>query len=183
MKFIAPYLVIYSLLIISISCGSTVAEEQTQTPSPTTTTTPSKSTAATTVEPIEDFIKGIDENLVNLKKEELEEGECHIEKYTSLDGEMIKVETNCYDGSLHLCRVERYYKNRKAYIAKIYFEEYNASPFDKENFDESKTIFTQRLVFFKDGDLNTIDKILDENNVVATIEGDIESGWEQAISF
>ena len=184
MKFITPYLIIFSLLLTSVSCGSTVTEKETKVPATIGTNNLStEKTGVAKTESIEDFIKEIEENLVNLEKEEQKEGECNIEKYTTLDGQTVKVKTGCYDGSFHSCRTECYYKNAKAYVAKVHHVKYNASPMDKENFDESKNIITQRLVFFKDGDLSTIDKMLDENNEPARIEGNLEMGWEQAISF
>jgi hypothetical protein len=180
--------------ITNISCGDTSTQTKTSSsPIITEITPPSENAEDTIVPPVnieetrtqssDDIIKKIESNLTDLKKEKEKDGECYVEKYTSLDGETAKVKTKCYDGNVYSCQVERYYQNGQVYLAKVYHEKYNASPMDKENFDKTKSVITKRTVFFKNGDINSIDKILDENNEVATIEGNLEMGWEQAISF
>ena len=56
-----------------------------------------------------------------------------------------------------------------------------ASPANLANYDETKTAKKQVKLYFKDGNLNAFDKVLDENNQAVILDEKQSKQWEMLI--
>lgn len=83
----------------------------------------------------------------------------------------------CFAGGRKAQEGSIYYLNGKPMAAFYTLEQYNASPANLAKFDETKTVKKQVKLYFKNGDLNAIDKVLDMNNKLVVMDEEQTKEW------
>lgn len=102
---------------------------------------------------------------------------CNVKDYKG-----VKKYVFCFAGGMKAQEGVFYYANGKPIAARYTLEQYNASPANLAEHDESKTIKTKVILYFKEGDLRKFDKILDDNKQAITLDERQREEWEILIA-
>lgn len=84
----------------------------------------------------------------------------------------------CFAGGTKAQEATVYYVEGQAIAAFYTLEHYNASPANLAEFEETKTVKKQVKLYFKDGNLNAVDKVLDLNNKLVAMDEEQLEEWE-----
>lgn len=103
--------------------------------------------------------------------------ECNVKDYKG-----IKKYVFCFAGGMKAQEGVFYYVEGKPVAARYTLEQYNASPANLAEHDEAKTIKKKVVLYFKDGDLKSFDKVLDENKQPVTLDERQTEEWEILIA-
>lgn len=127
---------------------------------------------------IDQLMQQIDEETAELSPKESditiqEVNECNVKDYKGL-----KKYVFCFAGGKKAQEGIFYYKEGKAIAAIYTLEQYNASPANLAAFDEAKTVKKQVKLYFKDGNLNNFDQVLDQNNQAVILDEAQSKEWE-----
>ncbi len=101
---------------------------------------------------------------------------CDIKSYQQKDYQ--KKIVTCFDGGMEYHTAIIYYQAAQPQVVIITLEEYNASPANKEEFEESKTNVTIREIYLEEGDWDNILQVRDENDKVAILTPKVKYHWD-----
>lgn len=102
---------------------------------------------------------------------------CNVKDYKG-----IKKYVFCFAGGMKAQEGVFYYSGGKPIAARYTLEQYNASPANLAEYDETKTVKIAVVLYFKDGDLRNFDKILDANKQPVTLDERETEEWEILIA-
>lgn len=130
---------------------------------------------------VEELMQKIDAETTQLTPKESDVtiqdiNECNVKDYKGL-----KKYVFCFAGGTTAQEGVFYYKEGKPIAALYTLEAYNASLANLANYDETKTAKKQVKLYFKDGNLNAFDKVLDENNQAVILDEKQSKQWEMLI--
>ena len=124
------------------------------------------------------FIKAVEAKIANITPKESELIIKDIYACTVKDFDGIKKSISCFDGGLKAQECAVYYSEGKAIVGVVNIAYFNASPANPEAFDESKTYKNEIKLYFKDGDLNSIEKVLDLQDNPITMKPSLKPYWD-----
>ena len=176
------YLTILSFILL-YSCGEHSAENETVADNdlPKTNTQTTEDSVQTDKEEAVDvfqLFKATEAEIANITPKESERIIKDINVCTVKDFDGIKKSISCFDGGTKAQECDIYYSEGKAITGIVKLEFYNASPANPSAFDESKTNKYEMKLHFKDGDLNSIEKVLNMEDQPITMKESHKKYWE-----
>jgi hypothetical protein len=166
-------------LLIFMSCTSSTADVETPV-SKETEGTPKETTVVELT--VDELIQQIDAETADFTPKESDVTIQDINECSVKDYKGIKKYVFCFAGGMNAQEAVFYYNEGKAIAARYTLEAYNASPANLAAHDETKTIKKQVKLYFKEGDLNNFDKVLDLNNQAVTLDEAQLKEWEILIA-
>jgi len=172
-------ILLFAGLLIFVSCTSSIADVKT--PVSTENQDAPKETAVLELT-VDELIQQIDAETAAFTPSESDVIIQDIHACNVKDYKGIKKYVFCFAGGMNAQEAVFYYSEGKAIAARYTLEAYNASPANIEEYDEAKTMKKEVVLYFKEGDLKSFDKVLDLNNQAVILDEAQSKEWEILIA-